>query len=206
MIPSIQQAETYLREGFWQNQGLWADHSRYVGQAARLIAERVPGLDPDRAQVLGMLHDIGRRFGITGNLHIIDGYDFMMRQGFPDVARICLTHSFPLQDIESCFGSWQPRKSLKRDGEAEKQRVAELLSGITYDEYDRLIQLCDALATSKGFCLMEKRWVNVVMRYGPNPYMVPKWKATYKIKEHFEKQMGVSVYEILPGVKENTFA
>ena len=53
---------------------------------------------------------------------------------------------------------------------------------------------------------MEKRWVNVVMRYGPNPYMVPKWKATYKIKEHFEKQMGVSVYEILPGVKENTFA
>ena len=39
MIPSIQQAETYLREGFWQNQGLWADHSRYVGQAARLIAD-----------------------------------------------------------------------------------------------------------------------------------------------------------------------
>lgn len=84
--------------------------------------------------------------------------------------------------------------------------MGKLLSQVTYDEYDRLIQLCDALAMGTGFCLLEKRWVDVVMRYGPNEYMVPKWKATYEIKDELEKKMGISVYELLPGVKENTFA
>lgn len=186
------------------NPGLWGDHCRYVGQAARAIAERIPELDPEKAQVLGMLHDIGRRFGSTGNLHIADGYDFMMGQGYPEVARICLTHSFPYQDIDSCFGSWNV--DPERDGNSARKRMGELLSQITYDSYDRLIQLCDALAMGTGFCLLEKRWVDVAMRYGPNQYMIPKWKATYEIKDELEKRMGISIYDLLPGVKENTFA
>lgn len=204
MFPTIQQAEAWLQEGIKMNPGLWDDHCRYVGQAARAIAERIPELDPEKAQVLGMLHDIGRRFGSTGNLHISDGYDFMMELGCPEVARICLTHSFPYQDIDSCFGSWNV--DPERDGNSARKRMGELLSQITYDKYDRLIQLCDALAMGTGFCLLEKRWVDVAMRYGPNQYMIPKWKATYEIKDELEKQMGISVYDLLPGVKENTFA
>jgi len=204
MVPTIEQAEAWLQEGIKMTPGLWAAHCRYVGQAARAIAERIPELDPEKAQVLGMLHDIGRRTCGGGNLHISDGYDFMMEQGCPEVARICLTHSFPYQDIDSCFGSWSGGSD--RDGESARKRMGELLSQVTYDEYDRLIQLCDALAMGTGFCLLEKRWVDVVMRYGPNEYMVPKWKATYEIKDELEKKMGISVYELLPGVKENTFA
>lgn len=82
MFPTIEQAEAWLQDGVKRNPGLWDAHSRYVGQAARAIAERIPELDPEKAQVLGMLHDIGRRFGVTGNLHISDGYDFMMEQDF----------------------------------------------------------------------------------------------------------------------------
>ncbi len=204
MFPTIQQAEVWLQEGVKRNPGWWEAHSRYVGQAARAIAERIPELDPEKAQVLGMLHDIGRRFGVTGSLHISDGYDFMMEQGCPEVARICLTHSFPYQNIDSCFGSWN--MDLERDGESARKRTGELLSHLTYNEYDRLIQLCDALAMGTGFCLLEKRWIDVVMRYGPNQYMIPKWKATYEIKDGLEKKMGISIYELLPGVKENTFA
>lgn len=204
MFPTIQQAEAWLQEGIKMNPGLWDDHCRYVGQAARAIAERIPELDPEKAQVLGMLHDIGRRFGSTGNLHISDGYDFMMELGCPEVARICLTHSFPYQDIDSCFGSWNV--DPERDGNSARKRMGELLSQITYDKYDRLIQLCDALAMGTGFCLLEKRWVDVAMRYGPNQYMIPKWKATYEIKDELEKRMGISIYDLLPGVKENTFA
>lgn len=204
MFPTIEQAEAWLQEGIKMNPGLWDAHSRYVGQAARAIAERIPELDPEKAQVLGMLHDIGRRFGVTGNLHIADGYDFMMELGCPEAARICLTHSFPYQEIDSCFGSWNVNPD--RDGESARKRIGELLSQLAYNEYDRLIQLCDALAMGTGFCLLEKRWVDVAMRYGPNPYMIPKWKATYEIKDGLEKRMGISVYELLPGVKENTFA
>lgn len=204
MIPTIQQAEAWLQEGKKMTPGLWDDHCRYVGQAARAIAERVSGMDPDKAQVLGMLHDIGRRFSGKGNLHIIDGYHFMMEQGCSEVARICLTHSFPYQDVNYCFGPWDVLP--ERDGEEEKERVSQLLKEITYDEYDRLIQLCDALATGEGFCLLEKRWIDLIMRYGPNEYMIPRWKATYEIKDSFEKKMGISIYELLPGVKENTFA
>lgn len=204
MFPTIEQAEAWLQDGVKRNPGLWDAHSRYVGQAARAIAERIPELDPERAQVLGMLHDIGRRFGVTGNLHISDGYNFMMEQGCPEVARICLTHSFPYQNIDSCFGSWNV--VADRDGESARKRMGELLSQLTYNEYDRLIQLCDALAMGNGFCLLEKRWVDVVMRYGSNGFIIPKWKATYEIKDALEKRMGISVYELLPGVKENTFA
>lgn len=204
MFPTVEQAEAWLQEGIKMNPGLWDDHCRYVGQAARAIAERIPELDPEKAQVLGMLHDIGRRFGSTGNLHISDGYDFMMELGCPEVARICLTHSFPYQDIDSCFGSWNV--DPERDGNSARKRMGELLSQITYDKYDRLIQLCDALAMGTGFCLLEKRWVDVAMRYGPNQYMIPKWKATYEIKDELEKRMGISIYDLLPGVKENTFA
>lgn len=29
--------------------------------------------------------------------HVIDGYDYAMNQGWDEVARICLTHSYPTQ-------------------------------------------------------------------------------------------------------------
>jgi hypothetical protein len=204
MALTAQQAKAWLNEAAGMNPGPWVEHSRFVAEAARIIAQHTPGMDGERAYSLGLLHDIGRRFGVTGNLHIADGYDYMMGQGCPEAAKVCLTHSFPLQDIESCFGSWDAVPG--RDGRGVKERVRRLLAQTRYDGYDQLVQLCDALALPTGFCLLEKRWVDVVMRHGPNPLMAPKWRATYRIKELFEKQMGSSIYELLPGVIENTFA
>jgi hypothetical protein len=68
-----------------------------------------------------------------------------------------------------------------------------------------LIQLCDALTTSRGFCLLEKRLVDVALRYGINDLTVSKWKATFRIKEKFETEIGMSVYNLLPGIKETSF-
>ena len=52
MFPTIEQAEAWLQDGVKRNPGLWDAHSRYVGQAARAIAERIPELDPEKAQEL----------------------------------------------------------------------------------------------------------------------------------------------------------
>lgn len=68
-----------------------------------------------------------------------------------------------------------------------------------------LIQLCDALALPGGFCLIEKRLVDVALRHGTNPYTIPKWKAFLEIQREFEETIGGSIYALLPGVIENTF-
>ena len=74
-----------------------------------------------------------------------------------------------------------------------------------YDDYDRLVQLCDALALPNGFCLLEKRFVDVAIRYGTYPATVDRWKTVLDIKAHFESMIGCSIYDLLPGVVENSF-
>ena len=74
-----------------------------------------------------------------------------------------------------------------------------------YDDYDLLVQLCDGLAMPTGFCLLEKRFVDVALRYGTHPSTAPRWKRTLEIKAYFENKIGCSIYDLLPGVVENTF-
>jgi len=144
-----------------------------VAQAAEAIARRCAGLDHQMAYILGCLHDIGRRVGVTGMRHVIDGYRYLISLGFDETARICLTHSYPIKVAASGFGGW--------DGsEAELQFVQDYLDRIEYTPYDRLIQLCDSLALPNGFCLIEKRLIDVVMRYGFNQYAIPKWEAIFE--------------------------
>lgn len=104
-LPTIARAEAMLREGEQLNPGLWGEHSRSAAVNARLIAGRCAGLDPDAAYIMGLLHDIGRREGFSYMKHTLDGYRYLLDQGFDTAADICLTHSFPLQDIGSFMGS-----------------------------------------------------------------------------------------------------
>ena len=87
----------------------------------------------------------------------------------------------------------------------EYEFVKQYLVSTVYDDYDRLIQLCDALAFIDGYYLIEKKMVEAALRHGINEYTALKWKATFEIKEYFELRMGKSLYSILPGVVENTF-
>jgi hypothetical protein len=58
---------------------------------------------------------------------------------------------------------------------------------------------------ASGFVLIEKRLVDVALRYGCNGFLVPKWQAILDLKAHFDRLTGGSVYRLLPGVIENTF-
>jgi hypothetical protein len=199
MMPEIREAEALLEAGGRLNPGLWVEHSLNVARAARAIAAACDGLDADRAYVLGCLHDIGRRKGRTGMGHVLDGHRFMAELGFDEAARICLTHSFPYQDARAISNAAECPA-------AEVDEMARLLAPIAYDDYDRLIQLCDSLAMASGFVLIEKRLVDVALRYGCNPLTVPKWQAILGLKDYFDRLSGGSVYRLLPGVVENTFA
>ena len=114
--PSVARAEELLREAEAMNPGPWGAHSRVVAAAARAIAERDARLEPQRAYVLGLLHDVGRRtggHGVADVRHVLDGYAFMRGLGFEESARICLTHSFPIKDVDAFASPWsvRPRRS-----------------------------------------------------------------------------------------------
>lgn len=197
-IPTLPQAESILLEAQQLNPGPWVEHSRQVAAAASAIAACIPQLDPQAAHILGLLHDIGRRAGVTGMRHVVDGYRYLDSLGFSHAARICMTHSYPVKNADYGSTAW--------DGtQAEFDFVQAYLDGIEYDDYDRLIQLCDSIVQPSGPCLMEKRLVDVVMRYGFNERTLGKWKAFFEIQARFEAAIGKSIYSVLPGVIENTF-
>jgi hypothetical protein len=197
-IPSREQAEAMINAARTLNPGPWLEHSLFVGRAAEAIARQYAGLDPESAFVLGCLHDIGRRAGVTDMRHSLDGYHFLKTQGFDEAARICMTHSFPVQDIQAVAGVWDCT-------DQELEFAKAYISGLEFNDYDRLIQLCDALALPSGFCLIEKRLLDVVLRRGVNEYSLPRWKAFLGIQQDFEKAICGSIYSLLPGVVENTF-
>lgn len=143
----------------------------------------------------GLLHDIGRRNGIFAVKHIVDGYDYCISKNWNEVARICLTHSFPVKDIEKDIG--------KKDITKEQYKfVANYLQNIEYDDYDKLIIICDALADANGFCILEKRFVDTTRRYGIFPFTIERWNKTYEYKEYFENKIGKSIYLLLPEIEK----
>jgi hypothetical protein len=200
-IPSLEHAQELLAEAEKFNPGPWVSHSINVARAAQLIALRHPALDAEHAYIMGLLHDIGRRVGKTGMRHVIDGYTYLSDLGFDTAARICLTHSFPYQNPSAIFGEWDCT-------DQEFQMMSSVLMSIMYDDYDLLLQLCDSLALAEGFCLIEKRLVDVFLRYahqGVDFSVHTKWQQVFNIKHRFEQIINCSIYQILPGVMETTF-
>lgn len=190
-------AENALLEAEGANPGPWADHSRYVAKACENIAGRCPHLDADTAYIYGLLHDIGRYAGVTSERHLLDGYRYCAARGWDKAAQICISHAFMVQDIGSSIGVFDMPPE-------DKAFMADFVRAAAYDDYDHLVQLCDALALPTGFCLLEKRFVDVAIRYGTHPATVDRWKAVLEIKEHFEAVMGCSIYDCLPGALENS--
>ncbi len=197
-IPTIAQAEAMLAQAQRMNPTPWVEHSRSTAVNARLIAERCQGLDPDAAYVLGLLHDIGRREGFTYIKHIWDGYHYLLAQGFEDAADICLTHSFPLPDMKTFMG----RVDIP---DVDYMFIQRFIEARAYTVYDRLIQLCDAVSSPEGGVLIDKRLLDVAMRYGANANMADKWKATFALKRQFDEMAGINIYKLLPNIVENTF-
>ena len=197
-MPTVSCAERFLIQAGKLNPGPWVEHNFYTGRAASLIAEKCRDMDSEKAYICGILHDIGRRNGKTHMRHSLDGYIFLSRQGYEEPARICLTHSFANKNADEIFGEWDCSVD-------EYNFIKKYIENIEYDDYDRLIQLCDNVALSNGFCILEKRMIDVQMRHGVNKYTVPKWKATFDLKDYFDKRTGSSIYTLLPGIVDTTF-
>ena len=193
MLPTREKAEQLLEEAEHQNPGPWGDHSRVAAHCAERIAQACTDLDPGKAYILGLLHDIGRRFGVRHLGHVSDGYSYMMSLGYDEAARICLTHSFHNQAINDYIGKFDTT-------EEEFTLIQRELAAVSMDDYDRLIQLCDSLAGAEGVLDMEARMEDVRRRYGSYPQ--EKWDRNLELRRYFEEKMGKDLYLV---VEKETF-
>ena len=103
MLPTREEALFELETAGKMNPGPWVNHSLNVGIAAGNIAERIPGMDAQKAYVVGLMHDIGRRVGVVDiPTHVYEGFRYCMGKGWDETARICMTHSYLRMRDEFC--------------------------------------------------------------------------------------------------------
>lgn len=188
VFPDRVEAEKLLSEAEQCNPGPWVNHCRICAECAEKIAEQCEGMDAEKAYVLGLLHDIGRKFGIKHLGHVYDGYKYMLKLGYDEVAKICLTHSFCTHDIKCYVGKFDVT-------EEEQRTLADALNNSVFDDYDFLIQLCDCLAGSDVVMDMTARMADIKRRYGYYPQ--DKWDRNMYLKQLFEKKTGKNIYEIV---------
>lgn len=188
MLPTRKKAEEILREAEQCNPGPWGNHSRVVAHCAEKIAVECGDLDPDKAYIIGLLHDIGRKFGKRHLGHVSDGYTYMLSLGYDEAAKICLTHSFNNQTLDEYIGNFDTT-------DEELKLIQDALQAVTMDDYDRLIQLCDSLAGAEGVLDIEERMADVKRRYGSFPQ--EKWDANLALKKYFEDKIGKDIYIVV---------
>ena len=70
------------------------------------------------------------------------------------------------------------------------------MNDIIYDDYDRLIQLCDALSLSNGYCYAEKKMVSSVIKFGFKDTTISKCKAILDLKEYFDDKIKGNIYAL----------
>ena len=86
----------------------------------------------------------------------------------------------------------------KFDISKEKQKeLVLLLQKTQFDDYDYLIQLCDAIAGADGIVSLEERMEDVKSRYGYYPQEM--WDKTVELKRYFENKMQKNLYDIVKG-------
>ena len=183
-----EQAHKLLLWAHEQNPGPWLGHAQMAAKAGEALAAAC-GLNPEKAYIMGLLHDIGRYEGVRGMHHVIAGYELMMQKDEPEIARICLTHSFPVAELDAYTG---PQ-------DCSAQEIAFLkdtLTQIRMNKYDRLIQLCDALAMPNGISTIEERLFEGNLRHGFNAYTQRKWRAFIDLKKEFDVLCQTNIYRL----------
>lgn len=183
-----QYAEKLITDAKEMNDGSWIEHSYNVARLAEKIAVKA-NLDSEKAYVVGLLHDIGRRNGVMQARHALEGFNFLTSIDFKDGARICMTHTFQYKDIEAIYDTWDCSAD-------EKQFIKNYLETVIYDDYDKLIQLCDALTLTNSYCYAEKKMVSSVINFGFKDTTIGKWNAILELKHYFDLLIQDDVYSI----------
>lgn len=168
----------------------WKNHSVCVGNTAAIIAKAL-NLDSEKAKTLGYIHDIGKSENYK--LHDIAGYELIKKLGYDEeYAHICLTHSYLNNDVDCVAGGHPPRNEFRDN----------FIKNHQYTIYEKIINLCDLMCKMKVMTV-EKRMIDLLMRKGVHDNTHYHIEETLKLKIEIENQLGFSVYDLFPDIKEN---
>ena len=187
-------------KGMAQNDD-WITHSICVGNTAGIIAKALD-LNEDYAKTLGYIHDIGKRFNWNSHEgvipHAINGYSYLKSLGYDDkYAGICIKHSFLNNDINCLANDRDYTDSSNEKYDFIKEYILK-----EYTIYEKIINLCDLMCTTKLQSL-EKRLIDLLLRHGVYKNTHYHLIETYKLKENFDKLLGYDLYNLFPEIKEN---
>ncbi len=167
----------------------WVFHSKCVGETAGIIAKKLK-LDVDKATALGYIHDIGKKDGDFRN-HVMNGYEYLKELGYDeDYYNICLTHSYLNNDVY-CTAGGIPRDIPFR---------TEFIKNHEYTIYEKIINLCDLMCTSKRM-LLEQRLIEIMLRRGCYENTVYHITEAQKLKREIDELLGCSVYTLFDDIE-----
>ena len=179
----------------------WEKHSRDVARVCEAVAEKA-GMDKDLAYAGGLLHDFYKSiqrdsevlYEVNGRkatmlAHPFRGYEYMMDKGFPEAARICLTHTF--YNLDEVYNGGFDERLLPDD----KALLVEWLTDNEYDDYDKLVQLADNMASWRGIMSINDRFCDIMSRH---PVSDPRsgLNKLYELKDHFDEKINGNIYEL----------
>jgi len=167
-------------------------HSAMVAVCAEIIASRIPEIDGQKAYMMGLFHDFGKliyKDEVSNKFHGLEGYKALKNLGYDELARISLTHTFYEQELNlkeySSYNPWELRKCKK------------LMKELPFDDYDRLIQLCDRLAVGVTYNIKERiKFIQETYRL-PMPLIKKKYREALMLKKYFDEKCGCDIYKLL---------
>lgn len=176
----------------------WMSHCLYEGKIAKELAIKL-GVNPDSAQIQGILHDYGRKFTHTFD-HVIKGYESLVDEGWEEVAVGSLTHSFLNGGRCASNEQAEPGFYVDEDGDpkweqnATKDDMTMFLEGYKYNTYDKILNIADLMATSNGIVSPYDRIADIATRRKIDPTNRGYFLAEFtNMLVDALKQMGVAV-------------
>ncbi len=167
---------------------LWITHSICVGNTASIIAKEL-NLDVDYAKTLGYIHDYGKAVGGFSK-HDINGFNYLKTLGYDEeYYSICLTHGYLNNDV-MCTAGGIPEDIPFR---------TEYIKTHEYSIYEKLICLCDLMCTQEVIGI-DKRLIDIIIRYGAYSNTRYQVMETYKLKEYFDNLLGYNLYKLFPDI------
>lgn len=168
----------------------WESHSQNVATVAARIAAAAD-LDVDKAYAVGLLHDIGKAKSTPDEnmTHHLTGHEILTAANLPEAARVAITHTFYEGQEMDHFWDILSRNDL---ADITKDLLATYSP---FDDYDRLIQLADNMATSSGITTISDRFCDVLTRH-LLPAPGSNIRALYQLKQYFDQKCHQNIYNL----------
>jgi len=172
----------------------WRGHCLQVGATARRLAELISRrghpVDVGRAEVLGLLHDLGRSQKHSLR-HGIEGYLLARTEGLEDEGRICLLHVLKGRTL----------KEGARLGMLTEEECSELEGGdfaaASLCLEEKIAILADALMSDTGLVPIEEKYANARRRYGADLHHYQDEKWAKELAEEIAQLLGQRPYQAL---------